>query len=172
MAGRIARSTGRFALIFILFLAITLTCSRLTLREPTGPAPQAQAEPTSPTHLESNSPPSHSTNRNLRAEGRWKLVRASIGLPPVSDLIHIKPQNPLALPLDSRFDLRRKRSIEEQELRTVPLYFAPDALEPRSVMSLEDFFGPSRGVSSGARARAPRQGEDIQNQPAVVMSYE
>jgi hypothetical protein len=165
MAGRIARSTGRFALIFILFLAITLTCSRLT-------APQAQAEPTPPTQFESNSPPSHSTNRNLRAEGRWKLVRASLGLPPVSDLIHIKPQNPLALPLDSRFDLRRKRSIEEQELRTVPLYFAPDALEPRSVMSLEDFFGPSRGVSSGARARAPRQGEDIQNQPAVVMSYE
>ncbi|KAF7353666.1 hypothetical protein MVEN_01051500 [Mycena venus] len=78
-------------------------------------------------------PPSHS-----RVEGRWAAVRHSLHLPPLA--AHAKPRSnlpPLSLPISSRFDLKRKRALEESAPRPFSfadvdappqLYFATDAL--------------------------------------------
>ena len=181
-SARIARSTGRFVLIFATILAIALACAHLlpTPRHRTYPYASSPAarRPTVPPPTASESP----TGSYLRAEGRWKVIRASLGLPPLSDRIRIpatpasafqQPTTPLSLTA-SRFDLRRKRSIEERESRrTVPLYFAPDALEPRTI-SLEEFFKSSRvDVVADMVPTVQEMGTrelllDSQNQPAGI----
>lgn len=75
----------------------------------------------------------------VQIQGRWKSVRASFGLPPLPDFVHLPAAN---IPSSSgapahaaRFDLRRKRSIEEALERSKPpqLRFAADALRDQSV---------------------------------------
>ncbi|KAJ7168297.1 hypothetical protein C8R43DRAFT_983856 [Mycena crocata] len=80
--------------------------------------------------------PSHSKSR-LRAQGRWVAVRRSLNLPPLPE--HAKPSSnipPLALPVNSRFDLKRKRALEESlsfsfaDVDAPPqLFCASDALD-------------------------------------------
>ncbi|KAJ7118760.1 hypothetical protein C8R44DRAFT_878313 [Mycena epipterygia] len=72
--------------------------------------------------------------RLRRAEGRWVDVRRSLRLPPLA--AHAKPRSnmpPLSLPMASRFDLKRKRALEESlsaanAQQPPQLYFAADAL--------------------------------------------
>ena len=115
---------GQFALTLGLILVITLARYLLPTNHPS----------TSP----SISPPK--TGHLLRIEGRWKAFRTSLGLPPVSDHVFVA-SDPVSLSSvsaaprrGSRFDLRRKRALEESESSLpVPLYFSKDALEEPSL---------------------------------------
>ncbi|KAJ7724176.1 hypothetical protein DFH07DRAFT_971289 [Mycena maculata] len=79
----------------------------------------------------------HSTSHSLRAEGRWVAVRRSLHLPPPK-LTYKIPS--LSLPAASRFDLKRKRALEESLSFSFAdvdapsqLYFAADALLDKTV---------------------------------------
>ena len=135
---RVPMSTRKLALVFTAILALALCAhhTRLRLRA-FNRSPAIQTDPPC-------------------VQGRWKSVRASLGLPPLPDRVlpsalipagtSSAPPHTLVLSrlaIASRFDLKRKRSLEELSSRTVvPLFFAPDALERRSI-SLEEFLGSS-----------------------------
>ncbi|KAJ7043113.1 hypothetical protein C8F04DRAFT_1251278 [Mycena alexandri] len=100
---------------------------------------------------------------HLRVQGRWAAVRHSLHLPPLA--AHAKsPTNlpPLSLHISSRFDLKRKRALEETEFSfadadTPPhLYFATDALTDDLVKNyraevLEDVAQKTIDATSNAR---------------------
>jgi hypothetical protein len=81
---------------------------------------------------------SSSQSLSIRVEGRWAAVRHSLHLPPLA--AHANPARklpPLSLHISSRFDLKRKRALEESAPRPFSfadvdappqLYFASDAL--------------------------------------------
>ncbi|KAJ7460975.1 hypothetical protein B0H11DRAFT_159190 [Mycena galericulata] len=74
--------------------------------------------------------PSSSRSSLVRADGRWVAVRRSLRLPPPKSSSKTPP---LSLGITSRFDLKRKRALEESvafsDVDAPPqLYFAPDAL--------------------------------------------
>ncbi|KAJ7090335.1 hypothetical protein B0H15DRAFT_800273 [Mycena belliarum] len=79
---------------------------------------------------------SHSNSRpqtklQSGVEGQWAAVRHSLGLPPLSAPAKTSYKLPaLALQASSRFDLKRKRGLEQPLLGDAPpqLYFAADAL--------------------------------------------
>ncbi|KAF8191418.1 hypothetical protein K438DRAFT_1830477 [Mycena galopus ATCC 62051] len=80
------------------------------------------------------------SQQSRRVEGRWVAVRHSLHLPPLA--AHAKPRSntpALSLHISSRFDLKRKRALEEESAPPRPfsfadvdappqLYFAADAL--------------------------------------------
>ncbi|KAJ6500572.1 hypothetical protein C8R45DRAFT_1210330 [Mycena sanguinolenta] len=76
-------------------------------------------------------------SQHSRAEGRWVAVRRSLHLPPLA--AESKPRShlpPLSLHVSSRFDLKRKRALEESATQPFSfadapplLYFAADALD-------------------------------------------
>lgn len=89
---------------------------------------------------------------SYRIEGRWKVVRASLGLPQLPDIIYFPansdhPSRYISIRA-SRFDLKRKRSLEsEKQMHKTPrLYFATDALENSSV-SLERIAASFRDIA-------------------------
>jgi hypothetical protein len=72
---------------------------------------------------------------HLRVEGRWAAVRQSLRLPPLAAHVELPSKLPptrISLCVSSRFDLKRKRALEESSFSTVDnppqLYFAADAL--------------------------------------------
>ncbi|KAJ7491258.1 hypothetical protein FB451DRAFT_1389973 [Mycena latifolia] len=96
----------------------------------------------------------------VRAEGQWPAVRRSLGLPPLA--AHVKASNklpPLALRVPSRFDLKRKRALEEKEplLGDAPpqLYFAADALLDEIIIpeELEETAAEVEELLKGTRRR-------------------
>lgn len=116
------------------------------------------------------SPTSFSAQRNVsfRIEGRWKEVRASLGLPALPDIVRFphthlaRIPSPLSSPSGSefkskptrasRFDLKRKRAFEaaqsqsQSQSQTPMLHFASDALREQSV--------PLRQMAASFRAVA------------------
>lgn len=102
----------------------------------------------------------------LHIQGRWKPIFASLGLPPFPHIVNFPQTVPLS-PM-SRFDLRRKRSIEAAAQKAKPpqLHFATDALQQPSI-SIERIAASFRAVALAekaiareqARARLQRQGE-------------
>ncbi|KAF7359261.1 hypothetical protein MSAN_01268400 [Mycena sanguinolenta] len=80
-----------------------------------------------------------SQTQHSSVEGRWLAVRRSLHLPPLA--AQPKPRSylpPLSLHISSRFDLKRKRTLEESATRPFSfadvdappqLYFAADALD-------------------------------------------
>ncbi|KAJ6546995.1 hypothetical protein B0H19DRAFT_1163416 [Mycena capillaripes] len=73
-----------------------------------------------------------SSQSHLHVEGRWAAVRKSLHLPPPESRSKLPP---LSLPISSRFDLKRKRALEESAPRAFSfadvdapyqLYFAAD----------------------------------------------
>lgn len=152
----IAHTTRRFVrvLLFALFLFIILACRLL---------------PTKMISTVSNS----QLKRHIYIEGRWKSLRASLGLPPLLDVISFPSDSnfiPATLPPTraSRFDLKRKRSIElaTQKINNPQLYFATDALKEQSV-PLERMAASFRAIALAekgiaieqARTRLMRQGQ-------------
>ncbi|KAG2075871.1 hypothetical protein BDR04DRAFT_1068813 [Suillus decipiens] len=167
MAGHSAqrqKQLSRFAIIIIVILFAAVLArqlfSKVTLRD---------------AHPRARSP-------HTLIEGRWKDVRASLGLPPLPDTIN--PSTAILLPstpprtgkLTSRFDLRRKRA--EADLRSqTRLHLAADVRDaPRvSVQALAASFrriaateketAEMRGKheKSGQKARLQRRIEDWQD---------
>jgi hypothetical protein len=153
----------RFALPFALFLIIILARHLLpTMLKLASPAPRFQ--------------------KQFYIQGRWKPIRASLGLPPLPDIDNF-PQNPHLIPSVpstsrmSRFDLRRKRSIEAnaQSAKPLQLRFAADALRQPSVplghmaASFRAIALAEKGITmEQARARLQKQGQtqDSQRRPS------
>ncbi|KAJ7273117.1 hypothetical protein C8J57DRAFT_1316800 [Mycena rebaudengoi] len=84
---------------------------------------------------------SSGSRSSSRVQGRWKAVRHAVGLPPVKLRSKLPP---LSLPMTSRFDLKRKRALEESMKFSfddmnppAQLYFAADALDEDNVISEE-----------------------------------
>ncbi|KAJ7243392.1 hypothetical protein B0H12DRAFT_1130950 [Mycena haematopus] len=81
---------------------------------------------------------SKSQSPHSRVEGRWAAVRHALHLPPLAAHPEPRPNVPaLSLHISSRFDLKRKRALEESATRPFSfadvdappqLYFAADAL--------------------------------------------
>ena len=112
----------------------------------------------------------------IHIEGRWKHIRASLGLPPLPDIISFPPGSNSDIPTItqvpptrmSRFDLKRKRSIElaAKESKHSQLHFADDAMKEQSA-SLEQIAASFRAIALAekgiaieqARARLVRQGQ-------------
>ncbi|KAJ7684583.1 hypothetical protein DFH06DRAFT_1156037 [Mycena polygramma] len=80
-----------------------------------------------------------SSQSHLRVKGRWAAVRHSLQLPPLAAYAEPPKLPQLSLHMSSRFDLKRKRALEEStsprafaftDVATPPqLYFATDAVE-------------------------------------------
>jgi hypothetical protein len=90
--------------------------------------------------------------------GRWRAVRASLGLPSLSDAILIPSSTPLPPSrVLSRFDLRkRKKSASRPVAEPVQLYFSSDALdEPR--ISLEQLADSFRAIALAEKEAAGRK---------------
>jgi hypothetical protein len=146
---------GRFAVIFILILIIMLSRNLL----PTAQNPSIST--------------SVSSAQYLRVQGRWKAVRASLGLPPISDHVRVASNlTVVKLQRDSRFDLKRKRALEESESHTIPLYFSPGALDKPSLTTqqLSEAFRAvaltEKQNAAEARQRAQKQGRKTQRRPS------
>lgn len=122
-----------FVLIFVLFLIIALGRQFLPTSRSPVQVPVSSMSPDFSPYSTASLP------QQWRIEGRWKSIHASLGLPPRPGSINIPfPSTPLDIPRASRFDLKRRRAIEDSLLSRaqVQLYFSPEALEGPSV-SLE-----------------------------------
>lgn len=152
----VARTARRFIFLFALFLFIILTCYLL---------------PTKMMPTTSNS----QLKRQIYIGGRWKSVRESLGLPPLPDVVSFPSNSNFiivtpseSLSRSSRFDLKRKRSIElASQISSSPLlYLAADALEEQSIplarmaASFRAIALAEKGIAlEQARARLLRQGQ-------------
>jgi hypothetical protein len=96
--------------------------------------------------------------RLVRIQGRWKEVHASLGLPSLPDHILVASDPPLVFqePRYSRFDLRRRRELEESESRPSLLYFSPGALDSPS-LTTEQISRTFREVALIEKAMSPEQ---------------
>ena len=88
-----------------------------------------------------------------RLRGQWKEFRASLRLPPLADVVYFPedPDNPLVPHTNrmlSRFDLKRKRSMETitQKSLLPQLHFAADVRENPSV-SLQALTASFRAIA-------------------------
>lgn len=112
-------------------------------------------------------------------QGQWKEIRASLGLPPLPDIIYFPPSAPSqllpSLPRMSRFDLKRKRSLENaaRSTKANQLRFTADALvDPQT--SLEQMAASFRAIALAekeniaeqTRARLGRNGPKDQRRPS------
>ncbi|KAK7035753.1 hypothetical protein R3P38DRAFT_2908873 [Favolaschia claudopus] len=106
---------------------------------------------------QSSNPPEPARSR---IQGRWAAVRQSLHLPPLS--AHVKLRSnlpPLSLHPSSRFDLKRKRSLEESVERPFSfadagpppsLYFATDTIEIRGAeMAIKPISKTSKTSTKG-----------------------
>ena|ERR1700691_3128239 len=155
----IVRIARRFALPFALFLIIILARHIL------------------PTNLKltTRTPP---LKKQLHIQGRWKPIHASLGLPPFPHVVNfpqsVDTMSPSVPPSRmSRFDLKRKRTLENAAQKDKPpqLYFAADALQQPSV-SIERMASSFRTIALAekgiameqARARLQRHGQTQRGQ--------
>ncbi|KAH7910630.1 hypothetical protein BJ138DRAFT_1008461 [Hygrophoropsis aurantiaca] len=112
----------------------------------------------------------HQSNR-IRIEGRWREVRASLGLPPLPDTIDRRLASlPHPNKITARFDLRRKRA--EATLHHPPdLYLASDTKDT-PVMSLQSLAHSFHEIAQAekelaiiqARLRHEKQEQKLQTQ--------
>jgi hypothetical protein len=91
-------------------------------------------------------------------DGRWRAVRASLGLPSLSGAILIPSSTPLPPSrVISRFDLRkRKKSASRPVAEPVQLYFSSDALDEPKV-SLEQLADSFRAIALAEKEAAGRK---------------
>jgi hypothetical protein len=151
----ITRPARRFVLPFILFLIIILTRHLLLMNLDF-------------TILSSAS----RLQTRVHIQGRWKSIRGSLGLLPLPEFVSF-PQSPVIessifLSRTSRFDLKRKRSLEAtaQKSKLPQLHFANDALVQPSV-PLDQMAASFRAIALAekgiameqARARLQTQGQ-------------
>lgn len=119
---RLAHSTFRLSIVLALVLFLIVAHHRLSSHGGTVATPQRP-------------------KLEVSVEGRWKAVRDSLGLPPLSDQMTISsnstkpyispPPRRLVPESPSRFDLKRKRSeFLAQKQKPVELYFAADVETP------------------------------------------
>lgn len=141
----ITRIARRFVLPFILFLIITLARHFLPMN----------LDFTTPSH------PSQLQTR-VHIQGRWKSIRGSLGLLPLPEFVSF-PQSPdiessIFLSRTSRFDLKRKRSLEAavQKSKLSQLHFAKDALVQPSV-PLDQMAASFRAIALAEKSIAMEQ---------------
>lgn len=116
-----------------------------------------------------NHPRARSSSNHAVIEGRWKAVRASLGLPPLPDTINpsaasaipppLSPPSPLLRTgkLPSRFDLRQKRA-EGVLWSQSRLHLAADARDtPR--ISLEALAASFRRIAAAEKEIAEMRGK-------------
>ncbi|KAJ7221732.1 hypothetical protein GGX14DRAFT_559212 [Mycena pura] len=89
----------------------------------------------------------------LRVEGRWTAVRRSLRLPPP---VQPKPRSKLPPSVSSRFDLKRKRALQDSQLdyydAPPQLYFAADAFT-------EEPFKEQEAALAGPKTQRQKSGE-------------
>lgn len=134
MTGHILGPARRIVLAIACIFIILFLTARLLLVTPKGTARQrAMVTP-------------------HRIGGQWKEIRASLRLPPLTDVVYFPsdPDAPLVPHTNrmSRFDLKRKRSTEAtaQKSRLPQLHFAADAHENPSV-SLQTLAASFRAIA-------------------------
>jgi hypothetical protein len=159
------KQLSRFAIVIIVILSAAVLARQLF----------------SKATIHNKHPRAHSPHTFI--EGRWKDVRASLGLPPLPDTVInpsaaiLTPSTPLRTEkLTSRFDLRRKRA--EADLRSQSrLHLAADVRDAprvsvqalaasfRRVAAAEKEIAEMRGKHEkpGQKVRVQRHAEDWQN---------
>ncbi|KAI9568987.1 hypothetical protein HD554DRAFT_2171754 [Boletus coccyginus] len=128
MAGQHGYQTKHFRLVS--FLVLVCLAAGLVRRTTLS----SRSSSLSSTHRELaqfNLNPDSPAPRPDRIHGRWKVVRASLGLPPPHEVVFAPGSNSvLASRLDkrraSRFDLGRKRWADEAARQLPQLHFASD----------------------------------------------